>query len=193
MKKKLITLVLVCIAAFNVAAHEKLNKYLLNDNKNIFSLGINAGTSFASPVAIANLAITVPIISHIFAELGSDHGFFKGRADNIEIHDVDYMSWFYYGRVNLFAPYRDYSKRHTNKGGWYIGPGFGIMKSQYTYNDPLTLVEEVVINNWALVVGTGFFIGEKNHLFRIDYSIRTNFFALNHRAMLGYTYRFGYF
>ncbi|MCL2186014.1 MAG: trichohyalin-plectin-homology domain domain-containing protein [Treponema sp.] len=165
----------------------KANMFWVDNGKKLWSVGLNIGSSFASPLAIGNINITAGFLPNIFLEAGFDYGFIHGRAGDIEIFDIEYYSFYYYTRINYFSPFKN------NTGGFYAGLGGGLLDSHYDYKDPQTKDSNVSIQNWALDLASGIYYGRGNHLFRIGYALRTNFKAMNHRLMLGYTLRIGPF
>jgi hypothetical protein len=164
-------------AADRKAARER---FLYDDSKRIWSIGVNAATSFATPLLIGNVTVTATPLPYSFFEIGSDIGLFHGNAGEKEIKDVDYHSWYFYGRVNVFAPF-------NNNGGWYLGAGGGYMLS--TYEFPVEAkVDPVQVNRAVFDATSGFFIGANHNLFRIGYSLRLGTYV-NHKLYVGYTYR----
>ena len=143
----------------------------------LWSVGLNVGSSFATPLFIGNVNITIPPSPYTFIELGVDIGLVHGKAGDIEIKDVKYHSWYYYGRFNAFVPFEQ-------NGGWYIGLGGGFMDAYFKFPS-----NEASIQTPAFDVASGFFLGKDHHLFRIGYALRTNFSNINHRVMIGYTMR----
>ena len=179
--------------------NRKANMFWLDNGKKLWSVGINAGTSFiASPLIIGNINITAAPLSNLFFEAGFEYGAEHGRAANIDIEDLDYYSLYPYFRLNCFAPFKDNGKGNKNylNGGFYIGLGAGYMDSHYLYKDPQTEVKDVNVQNGALEFNSGFYFASpssRNHLIRLGYGFRTNFKAMNHRMIIGYAYRFGSF
>jgi TolB-like protein len=143
----------------------------------LWSVGLNVGSSFATPLFIGNVGITIPPFPYTFIELGVDIGLVHGKAGDLEIKDVKYHSWYYYGRFNAFVPFEQ-------NGGWYIGLGGGFMDAYYKFPSA-----EASMQTPAFDVASGFFFGNEHHLFRIGYALRTNFSGINHRVMIGYTHR----
>jgi hypothetical protein len=175
----------------------------LEDDAKLLSIGANIGTSFATPLLIGNINITVPAFRYTFFELGCDYGLFHGGAGGdgtnitaaeIEsiggikgaegIEDVEYNSWFPYLHFNFFAPFNTY-------GGWYFGLGGGYYTAEYTYPENKDgKADSGDYTSSTFDVATGFYFGKENHLFRIDLTLRTNFTGVNHKTSIGYTYRF---
>ena len=149
-----------------------------NDETKLWSIGLNIGSSFANPFFIVNANITLAPFPYTFLELGADMGLGHGKAGDLEIKDVEYLSWYYYGRFNVFIPI------WGEGGGWYIGLGGGFMDAHFKFP-----TAEASVQIPAFDAASGFFIGDGHHLFRISYALRTNFSGINHRIMLGYTLR----
>ena len=153
------------------------NKFWFDDGKKMSSLGVNIGTSFATPLLIGNANITIPVFPYTFLEGGADIGLFHGNAGGEKINDVEYVSGYYYGRFNVFAPFDE-------GGGFYFGLGAGFMDAQYKFPQ-----NEVSTQTPAFDVAAGFFFGEGRHFMRIGYALRTNFSGINHRLTAGYALR----
>jgi len=171
-------------------------RFWIDKGKKFWSVGANIGSSFATPVLIANACITIAPLPYLFIEGGYDFGtihgdassYASGRANDKEVTDIGYYSNYIYGRVNLFVPFgRD--------GGWYLGLGAGHMDSYWSYDDPQTIADDVHLQIFAFDFASGFFFGKENYLFRLGYSGRfaPTTESVNHRLMLGFTYRIGQF
>jgi hypothetical protein len=109
-------------------------------------------------------------------ELGCDFGFIHGYREET---DMNYFSIYPFGHFNGYVPL-------GALGGWYGGLGGGAMLAFYTADGerkPYTVP--------AFDVTTGFYIGKTRHYFTIAYTLRTDFGRINHKASLGYSYRFG--
>jgi len=143
----------------------------------LWSAGLNLGSSFVTPLFIGNVSITISPFPYTFLELGVDIGLVHGKAGDLEINDVKYHSWYYYGRFNAFVPFE-------KNGGWYFGLGGGFMDAHFKFSS-----DEARIQTPAFDAASGFFFGKGLHLFRIGYALRTNFSNINHRVMIGYTLR----
>ena len=151
------------------------------EESRLWSIGLNVGSSFATPLFIGNVNITIPPFPYTFIELGADIGLAHGKAGDLEIKDVKYHSWYYYGRFNYFLPFDEI-------GGFYLGLGGGFMDARFKFPSA-----EASMKTPAFDAATGIFFGNELHLFRIGYALRTNFSNINHRVMVGYTLRFGIF
>lgn len=150
--------------------------YIFQDDEKLWSIGLNIGTSFATPLFIGNLNITLSPFPYTFVELGAEIGLIHGKAGDLDIGDVGYYSLCYYGNLNYFMPFYE-------GGGWYIGAGGGYMDSRYNFPTAAASAQTPVFS-----ITTGVLIGW-NHLLRISYTLRTNFSGTNHRIMAGYSFR----
>ena len=75
------------------------------EGKKMWSLGLNFGTSFATPLLIVNFNGTIAPLPYSFFEFGFDLGYINGMAsENVEIGDVRYSSDYFYGRVISSCP-----------------------------------------------------------------------------------------
>jgi len=157
---------------------------VFREGSRLWSVGLNIGTSFATPLFIGNVNITIPPFPYTFIELGADIGLAHGKAGDLEIKDVDYHSWYYYGRFNGFIPFDIDETYDGENGGVYIGLGGGFMDAYYKF--PST---EATMQTPTFDFALGVFFGSKHNLCRIGYTLRTNFSSVNHRIMLGYTLR----
>ena len=156
----------------NVAAQIKRDSIL-------WSVGVNAGTSFASPLFVFNINLTLPVFRRFFLEGGFDLGLGHGLFSSIK--DVKYRSMYYYGRLN-------YSMMERG-GGAFIGLGGGFMDSRYKFPK-----NEKSVKTAAADFVIGYFFGINNFsMFRFDYAVRTNFTGWNMKFNVGYAIRFGYY
>jgi len=150
---------------------------VFKDENRLWSIGFNLGSSLATPLFIVNMNITIPPTPYTFIEIGADYGLAHGKAGDLEIKDVKYHSWYYYGRFNGFIPFDE-------TGGGYLGLGGGFMDAHYTFPSAEASMQTPVFD-----AALGIFFGSKNNLCRIGYALRTNFSGVNSRIMLGYTLR----
>jgi hypothetical protein len=155
------------------------------DGIKMWSLGVNAATSFATPVLIGNINFTAAPLPFSFFEVGSDIGLFHGNAGEKEIKDVGYLSCYFYGRVNFFLPFE--WTGIISGIGWYLGAGGGYMLSIYEFPGEAK-VDPVRVNRPVFDAATGFYIGEGHDLFRVGYSLLVGTYVSN-RLYVGYTYR----
>jgi TolB-like protein len=154
--------------AFRAALRGKYGERLL-------SIGLNVASAFATPWLVGNLNITFSILPNIFIEAGILHGNAEGMEAKIE--DVDYHSWYPYGRFNLFVPF-------DLETDWYLGAGAGYMMAYYDFPQ-----DSVNVNTVACDAATGVYAGEGHHLFRMGYAVRTNFKNVSYQVLMGYTFR----
>jgi TolB-like protein len=135
----------------------------------LWSIGVSAGSSFADPWVIATVRGTIAPFPYSFLEIGLDAGFiskFEGAA---------YWSLYPFAHYAFFLPF-------TEKLGWYVGAGGGFMIENYR-------VEEWTQSGkyWAVDLTTGFNLW---NMLNVSYTMRTNFTSANHKASVGFTYRF---
>ena len=135
----------------------------------LWTLGVSAGSSFATPLVIATVHGTIAPFTYSFLELGCDIGWVS------TVENAVYYFLYPFAHYSLFLPI-------GNNSGWYIGAGGGWMYGSYTVDD-LSLL----INEGAMDLTTGFNIF--NYI-DISYTLRTNFKSANHKASLGFVYRF---
>jgi hypothetical protein len=169
------------------------------EGKKFWSLGLNIGSSFATPLLIFNINATIAPLPYSFFEFGVEFGSINGMAgENVDIGDVKYSSNYYYGRVNLFAPYGkrvfDSYGKPKEGGGWYLGLGLGVMNAEYAFIRSPSERMVATVQTPTLDGATGFFIGRGHILFKAGYAVRTtmdlkNLIGVNHRLLLGITYR----
>jgi len=145
-------------------------------NKNLNTIGVSIGTSFATPALIGTIHGTFAPIPNIYLELGIDLGLIYGGSNDSEDYSVDdYYSLYPFVNIGYFLPI-------TNEDGWYLGAGIGYMFGKYTFDDG-----EAYINIPAFNLITGFII---NNFFNISYTLRTNFKGVNNKVTAGIIYRF---
>jgi len=119
-------------------------------------------------------------------------------GENVEIRDVEYTSNYFYARANLFLPFGDRSFDSYGKavegGGWYLGIGLGIMNAEYAFVKSVTERTVATVNTPTFDGASGFYFGKGRILFKAGYAVRTtmdlkNLIGVNHRVLLGITYR----
>jgi TolB-like protein len=144
----------------------------------LFSLGLSAGSTFTVPWAVVNIGATVPLLRYTFIDAGLDVGFIHGYENR---DDLKYFSLYPHGHLNVYLPL-------GNAGGFYIGAGAGYLLAFYE-----TSGEKNAVRIPAAEAAAGFYLGRKNHYFKIAYALRTpfeQFFGiLNHKAAIGYSFR----
>jgi TolB-like protein len=146
------------------------------DNAALNSIGVSAGTSFATPAFIGTVSGTVAPARNMFFEFGLDVGLIYTGQQGDDFTVDSYYSLYPFANLGFFVPF-------TGRGGWYAGIGGGYMFGEYTFNDG-----RAGINIFAFNLTTGFLIG---NVFNISYTLRTNFEGTSNKVSAGYTYRFG--
>ncbi|MCL2265617.1 MAG: hypothetical protein FWC22_06380 [Treponema sp.] len=200
MKKAAGLLLIVMVFIVSVPAFgSERDEFFSMEGKKFWSLGLNLGTSFATPLLIVNLCATIAPLPYSFFELGVEFGSINGMAgENVNIRDVEYSSNYFYARFNIFAPFGNrvfdsYGKAREG-GGWYIGLGLGIMNAEYAFIQSVTERTVATVKTPTFDGATGFYIGRGHILFKAGYAIRTtmdlkNLIGVNHRLLLGVCYR----
>jgi len=200
MKKVTILLITVMLLIVSVPTFgSEREEFFSMEGKKLWSLGLNLGTSFATPLLIVNIDLTVSPLPYSFFELGAEFGSINGMAgENVDIGGVEYSSNYFYARVNLFLPmgkrtFDSYGKPREG-GGWYLGFGLGIMNAEYDFIRNSTERSVATVQTPTLDGATGFFIGRGHILFKAGYAVRTtmdmkNLIGVNHRLLLGINYR----
>jgi len=200
MKKSAVFLVAVMILLISVpASGSEREEFFSMEGKKLWSVGLNLGTSFATPLLIFNINATIAPLPYSFIELGAEFGSINGMAgENVDIGGVEYSSTYYYARVNVWAPYGkrtfDSYGKPREGGGWYLGFGLGLMDAQYAFIRNSTERSVATVQTPTLDGATGFYIGTGHILFKAGYAIRTtmdmkNLIGVNHRLLLGINYR----
>jgi len=194
----IIIAVIVLMVSVPASASER-NDFFSMEGKKIWSLGLNIGSSFATPLLIFNINATISPLPYCFFEFGAEFGTLNGMAgENVDIRDVEYKSDYWYARVNLFLPfgkrvYDSYGKPREG-GGWYIGLGLGVMNAEYAFIQSVTERTVATVQTPTFDGATGFYIGRGHVLFRAGYAARAtmdmkNLIGVNHRMLLGICYR----
>jgi hypothetical protein len=136
----------------------------------LWTLGVSAGSTFATPWLTISLHGTLAPWKYSFFEIGCDIGFIT------EIEDAkNYYSLYPFLHYALFLPFK-------TKGGWYAGIGGGCMIANYIYPK-----ETVSMNIFAadVIIGVNFL-----NMIDLSYTLRTNFSGVSNKFLAGYTYRF---
>ncbi|MCL2186090.1 MAG: hypothetical protein FWB86_09605 [Treponema sp.] len=194
----LFIIVLIFMIAVPASGSER-GDFFSMDGKKLWSVGLNIGSSFATPLLIVNINATIAPLPWSFFEFGVEFGTINGMAgDNVDIRDVEYTSNYFYARVNFFAPmgkrmFDSYGKPREG-GGWYIGLGLGIMNAQYAFIHSISERTVATVNTPTFDGATGFYFGRGHILFKAGYAVRTtmdmkNLIGINHRMLLGICYR----
>jgi len=192
----LVLLLIISVPAFSSEREE----FFSMDGKKLWSVGLNLGTSFATPLLIFNVNLTIAPLPYSFFELGAEFGSINGMAgEGVDIGGVEYSSDYWYARVNLYVPYggkRVYDSygKPREGGGWYLGVGLGIMNAEYDFVRNSAERSVATVQTPTLDGATGFYIGRGHILFKAGYAIRTtmdlkNLIGVNHRLLLGINYR----
>jgi len=194
----LLLMVILLIISVPASASEREDFFSMEGRK-FWSLGLNVGSSFATPLLIFNINATISPLPNSFFEFGYELGTVQGMAgENVRIDNVEYSSDYFYARVNLFVPFGqrtfDSYGKPKEGGGWYLGLGLGIMNAEYAFIKSETERTVATIQTPTFDAATGFFIGSGHILFKAGYAVRTtmdlkNLIGINHRLLLGITYR----
>jgi len=144
-------------------------------NSRFNTLGISVGSAFADPLVILSLhGSFAPFrqrgLRNIFFELGCDFGFIS-MYDDVK----GYYSIYPFAHIGYFVPFKE-------KGGWFfsVGGGYMVINYSFPYGDDL-----------STVIGFNFTTGVNLWDFlNISYTLRTDFGSANHKAAVGYVYRF---
>ena len=139
------------------------------------SIGVSLGSTFSAPMLAATLRGTFAPTRFSFLEAGVDIGMLSG------VEDAGYFSAYPFIHYNLFLPF-GVLPSGKNMGGWYAGIGAGWMIGRYTLPE-----DTVPVNIFAFDVVTGFVLW---NFLDISYTLRTDFNGFNHKASVGYVYRF---
>jgi TolB-like protein len=151
----------------------------------LFSLGVGAGSTFTAPWFVANISGTASLLQYTFFDLGVDAGFIHGYKDR---EDIKYFSLYPYGHLNGFLPAADFM-------ALYIGAGAGLMAAFYNTGDEKNTHLIPTID-----LAAGLYLGSKNYYIKLAYSLsapfdnmlnRQFFSLLNHKALIGYSFRLG--
>jgi len=199
-KKVTVLLVTVMILIISVpASGSEREEFFSMEGKKFWSIGMNLGTSFATPLLIFNINATISPLPYSFIDLGYEYGSVNGMAgENVDIGGVEYSSNYWYARINLFLPYGkrtfDSYGKPREGGGWYFGFGLGIMNAEYDFVRNSTERSVATVQTPTLDGASGFYIGSGHVLFKAGYAIRTtmdmkNLIGINHRLLLGINYR----
>ena len=194
----LLIIIFIFLTAIPVSGSER-DEFFSKEGKKMWSVGLNIGTSFATPLFIIGLNATIAPLPFCFFDFGVEFGTIKGMAgENVDIRDTNYFSSYFFTRVNLFVPYGDrkfdsYGKAREG-GGWFIGLGLGIMNSEYSFIKSPSERTVATVRTPTFDGGTGFYIGRGHILFKLGYGIRVtmdmkNLIGVNHRFLLGIVYR----
>jgi hypothetical protein len=153
------------------------NRTIFSDNARLFSIGASVGSSFTAPWLIGTLQGTFSVLPYTFFDIGCDFGFIHGYEG---WEDIDYHSFYPFAHLNGFPPLP--FSRYVR---CFVGVGGGYMMAFYSGSG-----EDNAFYVPAFDVATGLYIGKNHHYATLVYSVRTTFEAVNHKAALGYSFRF---
>jgi hypothetical protein len=199
-KKSIVLFLAVMVLMVSVpASGSEREEFFSSGGNKLWSVGVNLGSSFATPLLIFNVNATISPLPYSFIELGYELGTINGMAgENVNISDVEYKSNYFYARVNTFlkmgnTTFDSYGKPKEG-GGWYLGLGLGIMNAEYAFIKSPTERTVATVQTPTLDGASGFLIGRGHILFKAGYAVRTtmdfkNLIGVNHRLLLGITYR----
>jgi len=148
---------------------------LLNDPARFWSVGASAGTSFAEPLMIGTLQVTLAPLRNSFLRLGFDLGFLSS------VEGVGYFLAHPFAHYAFFLPFHTHALPFAG-GGWHIGIGGGFMMAEYRFDG-----FDIPVRTFMADFITGFNIG---NTFDISYTLRTDFSAVTHKISVGFTHRF---
>ena len=156
--------------------HDPQIQYLISGKQplnpkaaHLWTAGVSGGSSFATPLVIATIHGTIAPFRNSFLEIGCDLGWISA------MENAGYYSIYPFAHYALFLP-------TGNNGGWYLGAGGGWMYASYTVDDL-----QMPVTSGALHLTTGFNVIK---FIDVSYTLRTNFKSINHKASLGFVYRF---
>ncbi|GBU28077.1 hypothetical protein R84B8_01635 [Treponema sp. R8-4-B8] len=199
-KKATVLLVTVMILMVSVpASGSEREEFFSMEGKKLWSVGLNLGTSFATPLLIVSINATIAPLPYSFIDLGCEFGSVNGMAgENVDIGGVEYSSNYLYARINLFLPigkrtFDSYGKPRE-AGGWYLGFGLGVMNAEYDFVRNSSERSVATVQTPTLDVASGFYIGRGHVLLKAGYAGRStmdmkNLIGVNHRLLLGINYR----
>ncbi|MDR0669370.1 MAG: hypothetical protein LBF95_04740 [Treponema sp.] len=161
------------------------HNYLWNDGKNLTGLSGNFGISLGGAhtgALFVNISAAVPVIAHIFVELGADFGFTNGEeffiysgtnkyyySNSLLFNDVEaskYSSVYPYARINGFIPM-------DTIGGFYGGLGLGRAAEVYTFSGTQGAPGgEKKYRSSAFDIVLGGLVGSEHHLFRPGFTFK---------------------
>ena len=144
----------------------------------LHTLGVSAGTSFATPALIGTIHGTFSPFRSMFLEAGLDLGLiYRGANDSVD----GYYSLYPFIHAGYFLPFATRAEGR-GAGGFYIGAGAGFMLADYSFSD-----NTVDIHIFALNLTAGIIIRD---FLNISYTLRTNFEGASNKIAVGYVFRF---
>jgi len=150
-----------------------------NDYNLFWGIGTSVGSSFTTPWAIGSIQLDISPFSYTILELGCDFGIIHGY----DRKDIEYYSLYPFGHLVFTPNIKKYESRKPFI--LYVGIGGGAMISSYK-----TATEDNSFTTPAADLTAGFYIGQGHPCLHISYTLRATFSAFNHKAAIGYTYRF---
>jgi len=162
--------------------NKKYMKYTTpKNNLNLFwGIGASVGSSFTAPWLTGTVQVDISPFSYTILELGCDFGLIHGY----ERRDIEYYSLYPFGHL-VFSPFIKKGKNNPEPFIIYAGIGGGAMFSSYK-----TATEDNFFTTPAADFTAGFYLGQEHNYLHVSYTLRTTFSAVNHKAAVGYTYRF---
>jgi hypothetical protein len=164
--------------------NKKYKKYTIpkNNVNLLWGIGTSVGSSFTTPLAIGTVQLDISPFPYTILELGCDFGLIHGY----ERKDIEYYSLYPFGHL-VFSPFIKKDNPSPNPFVVYAGIGGGAMFSSYK-----TSTEDnfFIIPAADFTAGSYFSFGSEHHNFHVSYTLRTTFSTVNHKAAVGYTYRF---
>jgi TolB-like protein len=150
-------------------------------NARFWSIGISAGSTLATPLAVGTIHGTLAPFPYTFLELGVDAGFVAmddgtGWAKNLE----GYYSIYPFGHIAVFLPF-------ASRGGFYFGGGAGYMIGEYNFGQYYGVKYTTPINIFAADIIIGINIA---NVIDLSYTLRTDFETASNKLSIGYVYRF---
>jgi len=155
------------------------NKYTKYAAPFFWGIGTSVGSSFTTPWAIGTIQLDISPFSYTILEFGCDFGLIHGY----ERKDIEYYSLYPFGHLVFSPNIKKYEYREPFI--LYAGIGGGAMLSSYK-----TATENNSLITPAVDLTAGFYLGSDHHCFHVSYTLRTTFSVFNHKAAIGYTYRF---
>jgi hypothetical protein len=163
-------------------------KNFLGDDRRFFSIGAQVGTWFTAPWVVLSPRLTFSIFPYTFFDIACDAGILHGYEQKVD-YDSKYFSLYPSAHFNFFVPFDISIKRDEFWFGWYIGAGAGWLYAYYGGD-----ADASTVSLWAFDATSGVHFGVGHHYFNIAYTFRTDirmdFDRINHKASVGYTFRF---
>jgi len=144
-------------------------------NARLWTIGISAGSSFATPAFIGTVHGTIAPFDALFLEIGVDVGLVPSFNPD-DYHLENYYSLYPFAHVAGFVPFE-------NKGGWYAGVGAGLMIVSYSFRPDVNYSDNIFA--FDIITGVNLF-----NFLDISYTLRTNFEGASNKISVGLVYRF---